>query len=151
MYTILNFPTTLLLLSFSYLALTNPAPAPTPLTTIQISAGSDLHSIASKLSSYEAHVTTEAQFSSVISVMSTAIPASVSSLMEVNPKAVLSANFETESWYSAIPSDAKNYMSSVERAEASIMTNTKNGAVETGVPRAMVGVVGALGAAVMML
>jgi len=68
-------------------------------------------------------------------------------------------SFTTESWYTAIPSDVKSYLSSVGMAEVSIMTakptvpssSSIAGAAETRVPKVMVGVMGALGAAAMMI
>jgi hypothetical protein len=153
MYTIMsNFPQIILLLSLSHLTLGNPTPILTQTTLL-------IPSIASKLSSYAAQVTTEAKHSSVASVIATALPLSLYSQLGKGGL-FTDDRFTTESWYEAIPSDVKSYMTSVASVEQSITAATatalhaessKAGAVETGVPRAVVGIVGAVGAAALML
>ena len=70
-------------------------------------------------------------------MLNTALPSSerTSSLTAFDPAVT------TASWYAALPSDDKKYISSVIKAEQSIMS--KGGAAAGAKPTGMVGVVGA--------
>ena len=94
------------------------------------------------------HLTAQPQFTSVLSVISTAIPTSqVTSMMKNG--IILSEYVTAQTWYPALPSDVRNYASSAASQIAKLASGTPsaNAAQETGGWRLMQGaMVGAAGA-----
>jgi len=108
---------------------------------------------------------------SVNSVLVTAIPTSVqASLSSAGPIQIMTAKPNstdlktTRSWYTALPSDVKSFMGSMQSEVSRLATDTsmvaptatatENGAVETGAARGVMavgaGIAGALGVALML-
>lgn len=148
----------LLFLSLSVFTLASPEPQVGTRVTVNPAQAS---TILSRLSTYEAALTQAPQFTSVMSVLETAIPDDAKSELAGEIGAFLSSDGEeqggvitTRSWYTALPSEVKNYMASVESAQKAFITATGNAAAPTGVNRAVAGMgaglAGVVGVALML-
>jgi hypothetical protein len=103
--------------------------------------------VESRISTFMASLTTQSQYKSVISVLSTAIPRSQVDSMLSNGIQLSEAYLTTQSWYTSLPKDLKAYASSAASQATKLgqMSTSANSApVETGAWK--MGVVGAAGA-----
>jgi len=117
-------------------------------TTLSPSLGS----AESRISTYFTHITAQPQFSSVLSVMATAVPAS--DLVSIQQNGVILSSYITaQTWFSRLPSDVKGQLISAASEVVKLVDTTsapsKNAAPqETGswrlVQGAMVGAAGAV-------
>lgn len=80
-------------------------------------------SYISRVSTFYEGVTKQPKWSSVVSVLETALPESVISAMEYNGGA-LPSSVTTESWWKALPSDVIAYEESVGSELLRLMTGT---------------------------
>jgi hypothetical protein len=97
-------------------------------------------SAISKVEAYFTSLTAQPQYTSVLSVMATAMPDSVLASMEdadgAGPFVLGTATQDvltTQSWFTALPSDVKGYVSSVLVEEEKLLGVKVNGAGEKGV------------------
>jgi hypothetical protein len=139
-----SLPSSLLLFTLSALTLTTNAQIVTFTNEAQAS------SALSRVSTYQTYLTAQPEFTSVAQVLETAIPDS-----EFQSLAEGTGNlppYTTASWYSALPSDVKSYLSSVTSEEMRLASATGNAAAPrvTGMVGMGVGVVGALGAVLIL-
>ena len=97
--------------------------------TVTMSTNSNV--VASALASYATSLMADPKFSSVLSVLSTAAPASELPVLS----AVGTANNPmTESWFSALPTDVQTYIKSIASVETSILGSAKACATNTSAP-----------------
>jgi hypothetical protein len=150
------------------LFLNNPAPSPAPAlasapaatTTITTAiagvsttvTASEFIYKASLFSSYSSKTNTNSEVQSVVSALATARPETIKVELGSNPLDG-SVSTLTVTRLLSMPEDAKLVIASVASVVASIQTvivTSGNGAAETGIPRAMAGMAGVLGAAALM-
>ncbi|MCJ1230564.1 hypothetical protein MMC12_007238 [Toensbergia leucococca] len=114
------------------------------------------------LAAYLTSLTAQSKYTSVQSVLATAIPSSVLAEIEADPsdfaqEFVTGTSTDLPAWYTDLPSDAQSYIASVGQAEISIATKVLGGAAaprQTGAQGMVVAgaaVVGGFVAAVGML
>jgi hypothetical protein len=114
--------------------------------------------IVNALSSYITHLIAQPEFTSVASVLETALPSSV--INELNTRngplhgvlPTATDALQTASWYQALPSDVKSYFASAASEEA-ILARQSGSAAASGknFVGGFVGVVGAAGVVGMMM
>lgn len=150
-----------------------------PLTSITLTDLGQAASILSRLSTYRDHLTADPKLSSVASVISTAIPDDVkASMIDVlagdgeagyigtagsdygeglggsaltgSAKTTTTEFYTQKSWFTALPSDVKSYLASVDAEELKLATATGNAAMPTAVVGVGVGLAGVLGIALML-
>ena len=106
-----------------------PMPRPIPQTDAPIPTNipeDQLSKILSSLSSYEASLIKEPSYSSAVSILATAVPASEIAGAAVDPTGYLQSlatQTVTPSWFGALPTEYQNFFSSVASVEASIVAD----------------------------
>jgi hypothetical protein len=117
--------------------------------TVTYSNYDDAMAAVSRVSTYTSYIAAQPQFTSVVKLLESVIPDSEFENL-VDPTVSVGA-YTTASWYSALPTDVKSYLSSITVQEMKLATATGNAAAPTGVGRGVVGmgvgVAGILGAA----
>ena len=107
------------------------------------------------LSSYENALTKEAAWSTATSVLATAIPSDVAEQYQLDPQGYLQSAATataTPSWFTAMPTPVQQFISSVVKAENSILSKDANGPAPTnGVNVKLAGAALAAGGAVMAM
>jgi len=129
---------------------------------VTVTAAEQKTTIINALSTYITHLTAQPEFTSIASVLQTALPASVVSELKTKSgplNGVLPTGtdaLQTASWFQALPSDVKSYFSSAASQENRLAQASGNaaGAPERGAVGGVAGVVGAAavaGAALMVV
>jgi hypothetical protein len=150
-----KLPSNLLVLTLSSLSLA------TPDTTITYANTAQYNAAISRVSTYVTHLNADSSFISAALVLYTGMPDSVRSSISRVETNILGGGsptnadvLTTESWYTAMPSDVKNILSSAASQEAKLALPSGNRASETRVSKTVamagVGVVGLFGVMLML-
>jgi hypothetical protein len=86
--------------------------------------------IRTRLFTYYSSLTAQPQFTSVESVLATAVPESIQQQLGQGG-GLMPKGFSTASWYSALPQDVKAYISSAGHDVATIVSGAEAGATPT--------------------